>query len=117
MIAQIQKGRNTILMEKYNHTGKIHITDIISAARNDDNLSIELIEEAGEKIGKSIAFLINIFNPEQVIIGGYLAGAGDYLMLPLKSAVNKFSLRLVYNDTLSAPPNSTTISVHWELPC
>lgn len=49
MIAQIQKGRNTILMEKYNHTGKIHITDIISAARNDDNLSIELIEEAGEK--------------------------------------------------------------------
>ena len=37
---------------------------------------------------------------KQVIIGGYLAGAGDYLMLPLKSAVNKFSLRLVYNDTL-----------------
>lgn len=87
-------------MDKYNRTGKIHITDIIHAARNDDNLSIELIEEAGEKIGKSIAFLINIFNPEQVIIGGYLAGAGDYLMLPLKSAVNKFSLRLVYNDTL-----------------
>lgn len=76
MIAQIQKGRNTILMDKYNRTGKIHITDIIHAARNDDNLSIELIEEAGEKIGKSIAFLINIFNPEQVIIGGYLAGAG-----------------------------------------
>ena len=100
MIAQIQRGRNTILMDKYNRTGKIHITDIIHAARNDDNLSIELIEEAGEKIGKSIAFLINIFNPEQVIIGGYLAGAGDYLMLPLKSAVNKFSLRLVYNDTL-----------------
>ena len=100
MIAQIQKGRNTILMDKYNRTGKIHITDIIHAARNDDNLSIELIEEAGEKIGKSIAFLINIFNPEQVIIGGYLAGAGDYLMLPLSSAVNKFSLRLVYNDTL-----------------
>ena len=43
---------------------------------------------------------INIFNPEQVIIGGSLANAGDYLMLPLKSAVNKYSLRLVYNDTL-----------------
>ena len=69
------------------------------------DLSIELIEEAGEKIGKSIAFLINIFNPEQVIIGGYLAGAGDYLMLPLKSAVNKYSLRLVYNDTLFRTTN------------
>ncbi len=100
MIAQIQKGRNTILMSQYNSTGKIHITDIIHAAHSDDTLSIELIEEAGEKIGKSIAFLINIFNPEQVIIGGCLADAGDYLMLPLKSAVNKFSLRLVYNDTI-----------------
>lgn len=100
MIAQIERGRNTILIDQYRKNKKIHITDIINAARNDDNLSIELIEEAGEKIGKSIAFLINIFNPEQVIIGGHLANAGDYLMLPLKSAVNKYSLRLVYNDTL-----------------
>ena len=34
-----------------------------------------------------------------MIIGGYLAGAGDYLMLPLKSATNKYSLNLVYKDT------------------
>ena len=100
MIKQINQGRTTILLEKYQQQQKIHINDIINAAKNDDNLSIELIEEVGEKIGKSIAFLINIFNPEQVIIGGNLANAGDYLMLPLKSAVNKYSLRLVYNDTI-----------------
>lgn len=100
MMAQIEQGRTTLLCEKYRKQGKVHITDIIRAAHNDDNLAIELIEEAGEKIGKSIAFLINIFNPEQVIVGGHLAKAGDYLMLPLKSAVNKYSLRLVYNDTL-----------------
>ena len=58
-----------------------------------------MIEEAGEKIGKSIAFLINIFNPELVIIGGNMAYAGDYLMLPLKAATNKYSLNLVYKDT------------------
>ena len=100
MMNQIRNGRTTILMDKFQRQHKIHINDIIGAARNDDTLSIELIEEAGEKIGKIIAFLINIFNPELVIIGGSLANAGDYLMLPLKSAVNKYSLRLVYNDTL-----------------
>ncbi|WP_297447407.1 ROK family transcriptional regulator [uncultured Alistipes sp.] len=99
MMTQIRNGRTTILMDKYQKQHKIHISDIINAAKNDDTLSIELIEEAGEKIGKSIAFLINIFNPEQVIIGGSLSHAGDYLMLPLKTAVNKYSLRLVYNDT------------------
>ena len=94
----IQKGVNTILKEKYDQQKTIHIDDIITAAKNDDNLSIELIEEAGEKVGKAVAFLINTFNPETVIVGGNLAAAGDYIMLPLKSATNKYSLNLVYKD-------------------
>ena len=99
MVNQIRHGVNTILREKYDNGESIHIDDIIEAAKHDDNLSIELIEEAGEKIGKSVAFLINIFNPELVIIGGNLSHAGDYLMLPLKSSTNKYSLNLVYKDT------------------
>lgn len=99
IIRRIEQGVNTILREKYNGGQTIHIDDIIEAAKNDDTLSIELIEEAGEKIGKSIAFLINIFNPETVIIGGNLSKAGEFLMLPLKSATNKYSLNLVYKDT------------------
>ena len=99
MVGMIRSGVNSILREKVDAEGIVHIDDIIEAARKDDNLSIELIEEAGEKIGKSVAFLINIFNPETVVIGGNLAAAGDYLMLPLKSATNKYSLNLVYKDT------------------
>ena len=95
----IEKGVNTILKEKYDQQKSIHIDDIIAAAKNDDNLSIELIEEAGEKVGKAVAFLINTFNPETVIVGGNMAAAGDYIMLPLKSATNKYSLNLVYKDT------------------
>ena len=95
----IENGRNTILKEKYDQQKSIHIDDIIAAAKNDDNLSIELIEEAGEKMGKAVAFLINTFNPETVIVGGNLAAAGDYIMLPLKSSTNKYSLNLVYKDT------------------
>ena len=67
---------NTILKEKYDKQKSIHIDDIIAAAKNDDNLSIELIEEAGEKVGKAVAFLINTFNPETVIVGGNIAGGG-----------------------------------------
>ena len=95
----IERGVNTHLREMYDRGESIHINDIIAAARNDDNLSIELIEEAGEKVGKAVAFLINTFNPETVIVGGNLAMAGEYLMLPLKSSTNKYSLNLVYKDT------------------
>ncbi|MDR2882965.1 MAG: ROK family protein [Alistipes sp.] len=99
IVDQLHRGNNSILREKFERGEHIHVDDVISAARRDDNLSIELIEEVGEKAGKSVAFLINIFNPETVIIGGNLSLAGDYIMLPLKASTNKYSLNLVYKDT------------------
>ena len=99
IVRKIESGVNTILREKYDRQEPIHIDDIIAAAKNDDNLSIELIEEAGEKVGKAVAFLINTFTPETVIVGGNLAAAGDYIMLPLKSSTIKYSLNLVFKDT------------------
>ena len=99
MCRKIEQGVNTFLRGWYDSEKRIHIGDISAAAKNDDILSIGLSEEAGEKVGKAVAFLINTFNPETVIVGGNLAAAGDYLMLPLKSATNKFSLNLVYKDT------------------
>ena len=99
IVQLIKNGVNTHLREKYDRGESIHINDIIEAARNDDNLAIELIEEVGEKVGKAVAFLINTFNPETVIVGGNLALAGEYLMLPLKSSTSKYSLNLVYKDT------------------
>ena len=78
---------------------EIKLSDIINAAINDGVLAIELVAEVGEKLGKGIAVLINIFNPEMVILGGSLAETGEYIRLPIKSALNKYSLSLVNNDT------------------
>lgn len=77
----------------------IQMQDIINAANNDDVLSIELIAKVGEKLGRGIALLINIFNPELVILGGALATTGEHIHLPIKSALNKYSLSLVNSDT------------------
>ena len=41
----------------------------------------------------------NIFNPELVILGGPLSETGEYLLLPIKSAVKKYSLNMVSRDT------------------
>lgn len=77
----------------------IRLNDIILAAKNEDMLSIDLLAEIGEKIGRAVAILINILNAEMVILGGTLSSTGDYIYLPVKSAVNKYSLNLVNNDT------------------
>ncbi|AEW01478.1 transcriptional regulator [Niastella koreensis] len=77
----------------------LRLSDIIQATKNEDVLSIELIAGIGEKIGRGISVIINIFNPELVILGGTLAETGDYIRLPIRSALNKYSLSLVNNDT------------------
>lgn len=62
-------------------------------------LCIEIVEEIGQKLGKQIAGLINIFNPELVIIGGTLSLTDDYIAQPIKTAIRKYSLNLVNQDS------------------
>ncbi|MHA4844144.1 ROK family protein [Flavitalea antarctica] len=96
---KIREGSSSQLAKMYGTPEDIKLVDIIHAANNDDMLSIELIAQLGERLGKGLAVLINIFNPELVIIGGTLAQTGDLIRLPIKSALNKYSLGLVNNDT------------------
>ena len=62
-------------------------------------LAIETVEEIGATLGRAIAGLINIFNPGVVTIGGWLSVAEEYLLLPIKSAINKHSLNIVSKDS------------------
>jgi predicted NBD/HSP70 family sugar kinase len=96
---RIAAGSTSQLLKKKKQLEDIRLDDLIEGARNEDTLCIELIAEVGEKIGRGLAILINIFNPELVILGGTLAETGDYVRLPIRSALNKFSLSLVNSDT------------------
>ncbi|HQB27706.1 MAG TPA: ROK family transcriptional regulator [Paludibacter sp.] len=98
-LEKIAEGYSSSLTKKIEKNKSIVLEDIIHAALNEDILAIELIEDVGNTLGKHIAGLINLLNPELVVIGGTVANAGDYLMLPLKSAMKKYSLNLVSKDT------------------
>lgn len=96
---RIAQGHTSGLLKNKKLPENLRVADIIQATLNEDVLCIELIAELGEKIGRGISVLINLFNPELVIIGGILAETGDYIRLPIRSALNKYSLSLVNNDT------------------
>ena len=99
MMEKLQEGQASILSEKYRNGENITLDDILSAANEDDVLSIETIEEIGTHLGRAIAGLINIFNPELVVIGGKMSMVQDYILFPIKSAVQKHSLSLINRDT------------------
>jgi len=96
---KIGKGSSSILTMKHKDLDKIRLEDVIEAARKEDTLVIEVLSELGEKLGRAIAILINIFNPELVILGGKVSETGELIKLPIRSALNKYTLGLVNNDT------------------
>ena len=98
-LEKIAEGNSSILDSRINNNETITLEDILDAANHDDMLAIELIEVVGQNLGKHISTLINLFNPDCVIIGGSLALTGDYLLLPIRSAVKRYSLNLISKDT------------------
>ena len=99
VMQKLSEGRASILSDTLKKNGHISIDDIIRAVNEEDVLAIEVIEEIGRTLGRAIAGLINLFNPELVVIGGKISEAKDYLMLPIKSAVQKHSLNMINKDT------------------
>jgi len=94
----LEEGSVSILSGK-KAIEEITVDDILRAIiKNEDSLAIEIIEEIGSGMGRYLAMLINIFNPELVILGGALAETGMYLGLPIRTAIHKYSLNLVSLD-------------------
>lgn len=99
---RISKGESSILSKRVanlkNHP--LTLDELIEAVNKEDLLCIEIVEEIGLKLGKQVAGLINLFNPEMVIIGGTLSMTEDFITQPLKTSVRKYSLNLVNKDSV-----------------
>ena len=96
---KLAQKRVSMLSDKYNRGEQILLEDILEALGQEDVLAIEVMETVGHTLGKAMAGLINLFNPDLIVLGGTLAVAKDYIVLTLKSAINKYSLQLVNKDT------------------
>lgn len=100
-IERIRNGESSILSKRVQEMNTpLTLDEIIRAINKEDPLGIEIVEEIGQRLGKHIAGLINIFNPEMVIIGGTLALTEDYILQPIKTAVRKYSLNMVNKDSV-----------------
>lgn len=69
------------------------IEDVAEAARNHDEACYNAIRHAGELIGIALGTLINLFNPEKIVLdGGVVRATGELLLEPLKQRALMSSL-------------------------
>ncbi len=88
----VQSGRRTQLAG-IEPVESITARDVAAAARLGDLVAQQIVAEAGGYLGIAIADLVNLFNPNMVIVGGGVAQMGDLLLEPIRQAVRERSLR------------------------
>lgn len=89
---KISAGASSMILKSISDPDKIEPLDILKAANKGDQFSIEILEEAGKYLGIGIAMLINIFNPEKIIIGGTFTQVATYILDIARSNAMKHSL-------------------------
>ncbi len=100
VLAKMESGSESILSKKIAKNKQITIYDILDAVnKSEDMLCIEIIEEIGAKLGRQLANMINLFNPDKIVIGGLLSTTGSYLLHPIITNINKYAFTLVSKDT------------------
>ncbi|MVN91823.1 ROK family protein [Mucilaginibacter aquatilis] len=89
----MEAGQYTLLNELcQNGFDNLEPSLIITAANKGDEFAIKLLSDIGHNLGKGIATLIQLFNPQTIILGGKMAEAKQYITIPIIQSINTYSM-------------------------
>ena len=101
-VTKMQQGRQTAIAETVEYRlGSITPALIARCAEQGDAVAVEVLSGTGYYLGIGIANLIQLYNPEAIIVGGGIAQAGRMLFEPI--------LRTVRSRALMVPASSCRI--------
>ncbi|OCG27892.1 transcriptional regulator [Gilliamella sp. wkB108] len=69
-----------------------NIANICQCANQGDDLAVKLIKDSGENIGRAVAIMVNIFNPQRIVLAGELIKSQEILLRAVNNALNTQSL-------------------------
>jgi glucokinase len=65
---------------------------LVRLANEGERRAVEILDGMGRRLGAGIGSLVNVFDPELVVIGGGFAAAGDFLLEPAREVVRREAL-------------------------
>ena len=86
LIYEITKGR------------EIEAKDVFDAAKQNDALALDIVSDVADNLALGIANILNIIDPEIIVIGGGVALAGDFLFEKIKNNLPKYALAPVLEN-------------------
>lgn len=97
---RIDSGESSILRQKLeNENENLDPKSVIQAANKGDQFAINILSEVGINLGKGIAVLIQLFNPELIIIEGKFAEGNQFITTPIQQSVNTYCMAQLREKT------------------
>jgi glucokinase len=94
---KIREGTQTAILEYASgDIDKVDAKTIQIAAERGDTLAKELIAQTGYYLGVGLANLLNVFNPEMIIIGGSIANMGEIILSPAYQTAKERAYDVAY---------------------
>ncbi|GHA38440.1 transcriptional regulator [Salinimicrobium marinum] len=96
----IKAGESSIL-SKFSEKDieRLQPETIIAAANKGDQFAINILSEVGINLGKGIAILIQLFNPELIILEGKFADADKFITTPIQQSMNTYCMAQLREKT------------------
>lgn len=93
------KGKASKMLELVsNDQSRITFRTVVEASRAGDAVAKDLLVEAGDYLGAKIAFMINLFNPDTVVIGRGMERGGEVFLEAVRASIRKWA----YEESLKS---------------
>lgn len=89
----VARKQATMLIDQLErHGGALTARDIAVAARKGDRLASQIIQDTGMRLGGALAILVDLLNPELIVIGGLAMRFGERLLIPARASLKDEAL-------------------------
>jgi len=96
----IEAGKKSVLSSFLNGAkGPIDPGIVIDAANKGDLFAISVLSDVGMNLGRGLASLIQLFNPELVILSGKVCKARQYITTPIQQSLNTYCMPQLREET------------------
>jgi glucokinase len=93
MVKQAERrGRASVLREPLSSHGVLTARDVGVAAQAGDAVALSILRRAGERLGQALAMLIDVLNPQRIVLGGLAWRMGDALLAPMHKMIAREAL-------------------------
>jgi len=93
------KEISSLVRQFENHPEKVTPEDVINSARQGDDFCIAILNEVGKAMGKGLSYIIQLLNPEVIVLSGPLSKAKQYVLSPIQQSLNRFCLEKISEST------------------